>query len=447
MKKAIIASVILVGLLSLNGGVAYAAGQVAKRNAISEETACNFAYVDAGISPEEANVVKTEFDFEKGKFVYEIEFVANGVEYEYTVDSSNGKIIKRASERSSGVQSQAPLSPTEGEQAITAPQAQAGIGLDRAKEIALEMAGLSSRNDVVFHKEIQERENGRLVYSLSFHVPGEATYEYELDAESGTILEESFASLQDRVTPPPSAVTSGQTQQQAPLAAQTSIGIDQAKQIVLAKIGLSADQVVFSKAKLERDNGRHVYDIEFYVVGEAEYEFELDAETGTILDTGYEKWESAPAAEQAQPQATAKPAAPAQPQATAKPAAPAQPKPTAQPANPAPAAPSNSSGKAITPEQSQAVAMQETGVSAKDTTGHKTELDHENGRPVYEVEYTANGIEYEVDVDANTGSVVKVEAEPQDDDDHDDHDDRDDDYDDRDDDYDDDDDEDDDDDD
>ena len=39
----------------------------------------------------------------------------------------------------------------------------------------------------------------------------------------------------------------------------------------------------------------------------------------------------------------------------------------------------------------------------------KVELDYEDGRKVYEVEFIKGGYEYEFDVDANTGAIVNFE--------------------------------------
>ena len=41
----------------------------------------------------------------------------------------------------------------------------------------------------------------------------------------------------------------------------------------------------------------------------------------------------------------------------------------------------------------------------------KVELDYENGRKVYEVEFTKGGVEYEFDVDANTGAILDFEKD------------------------------------
>ena len=41
----------------------------------------------------------------------------------------------------------------------------------------------------------------------------------------------------------------------------------------------------------------------------------------------------------------------------------------------------------------------------------KVELDYEHGRKVYEVKFYQGGFEYEFDIDAETGSVLKFEKD------------------------------------
>ena len=41
----------------------------------------------------------------------------------------------------------------------------------------------------------------------------------------------------------------------------------------------------------------------------------------------------------------------------------------------------------------------------------KLELDHDDGRPVYEVEIIYNMMEYEMEIDATNGTVFKFEYE------------------------------------
>ena len=41
----------------------------------------------------------------------------------------------------------------------------------------------------------------------------------------------------------------------------------------------------------------------------------------------------------------------------------------------------------------------------------KCELDREDGRVVYEIEFKSNGMEYEYEIDASTGAVLKYDKE------------------------------------
>ena len=62
-------------------------------------------------------------------------------------------------------------------------------------------------------------------------------------------------------------------------------------------------------------------------------------------------------------------------------------------------------------DQAKMTALNYAGVNAADATFTKAKLDLENGRMVYEFEFYANSTEYDVDVDANTGDIVKFTTE------------------------------------
>ena len=49
----------------------------------------------AGIDPVAAENVRTEFDFEQGHFIYDVEFTANGTEYGYWIQASDGSVVKK----------------------------------------------------------------------------------------------------------------------------------------------------------------------------------------------------------------------------------------------------------------------------------------------------------------------------------------------------------------
>ena len=76
-------------------GTAFAACAIAEGAAIGAENAQRFAFADAGVDPAAAQAVRTEFDYEQGQFVYEVEFVADGTEYEYWIRSTDGAVVKK----------------------------------------------------------------------------------------------------------------------------------------------------------------------------------------------------------------------------------------------------------------------------------------------------------------------------------------------------------------
>ena len=65
----------------------------------------------------------------------------------------------------------------------------------------------------------------------------------------------------------------------------------------------------------------------------------------------------------------------------------------------------------LTKDEAKQIALKEAGVTAAEATFTKARLDYDDGREEYEFEFFANGKEFDVDVDANTGRVVKFDVE------------------------------------
>ena len=59
--------------------------------------------------------------------------------------------------------------------------------------------------------------------------------------------------------------------------------MDKAKAIALGDAGLSSSGVTFTKAKLDKDDGTVVYEVEFFK-GNTEYDYEINAVSGKIRD-------------------------------------------------------------------------------------------------------------------------------------------------------------------
>ena len=65
----------------------------------------------------------------------------------------------------------------------------------------------------------------------------------------------------------------------------------------------------------------------------------------------------------------------------------------------------------LTKDEAKKIALDKAGVTAAEATFTKARLDYDDGREEYEFEFYANGKEFDVDVDANTGRVVKFDVE------------------------------------
>lgn len=144
------------------------------------------------------------------------------------------------------------------------------IGESRAKEIALNDAGVKESN-AVFLKVRLDWDDGRAEYEVEFY-SGNVEYDYDIDAITGAIR----SSDRDVEGFVPS--TSGTA---------ASITADRAKEIALAEV---PGGTVF-KCELDRDDGRLIYEVEV-ISGSTEYDFEIDATTGSIVgrDVDYRGW-------------------------------------------------------------------------------------------------------------------------------------------------------------
>ena len=65
----------------------------------------------------------------------------------------------------------------------------------------------------------------------------------------------------------------------------------------------------------------------------------------------------------------------------------------------------------LTKDEAKKIALDKAGVTAAEATFTKAKLDYDDGREEYEFEFFANGKEFDIDVDANTGRVVKFDVE------------------------------------
>ena len=203
-KTAGIACAAVGATLLIGMGGCYAAGQIAQNNSIDAAAAQSFAFVDAGVMPENAQVIKSKFDYDDGVFYYDVEFVADGVYYDYDIKAADGTVLKKDVEGVKGYQASQVTQPGSGSTQAPAPQQpqpapqqpqpapqqpapQQGnlITVDEAKNIALSHAGVGS--GATFVKTELDHDDGRMVYEIEFYVDW-TEYNVDVDAVSGTVV-------------------------------------------------------------------------------------------------------------------------------------------------------------------------------------------------------------------------------------------------------------------
>ena len=147
---------------------------------LSPEAAQAAALAHAGLTADEVTHVRTHLDYDDGRREYEVEFYCGDREYDYDIDALTGDIRSFDSEAEHCVR-QAEHKPESSAQNTEL------LAEAEAKAIALEHAGIAEAN-ARFHKVHLDTDDGRREYDIEFRV-GNVEYEYEIDAQSGRILD------------------------------------------------------------------------------------------------------------------------------------------------------------------------------------------------------------------------------------------------------------------
>lgn len=144
------------------------------------------------------------------------------------------------------------------------------ISVEEAKKMALDYANLSAET-VSYTKAKLDYEHGHVYYDIEFY-HNNTEYDYELDAYTGALVSYSHDTKHQQTH------THGHT-----TTTTANISLEEAKTIALTRANLTADQVTFIELELDYDDGLTVYQISF-VSGTTEYEVEVNATNGNIVD-------------------------------------------------------------------------------------------------------------------------------------------------------------------
>ncbi len=338
MKKRILsiaAGTILLGTLAVSTVMANS-GTAPSRYLITAEQAAQLAQSEIP----DAKVYQVERDRENGTPVYEVDLENETSRYEVTLDAQTGAVWKTEQKLKKS------------DSVDPALDASSLIDVEQAKSIALSHAGLTEA-EVVLTKAKLDYDDRKPEYEIEFRKDNRE-YEYEIDAISGAIRKWESEQNRDQQT--------GSENGQGGI---RYLALEEAKNMVLAHAGLSDTDVLFTKAKLEFDDGRAEYEIEFRK-DNREYEYEIDAVSGAIRKGEFEQKKEAQSNTGAQAQT-------------------------------------------ISLEAAKEIAFTYAGVTAEQAAILEAELDREDGQTVYEIEFTGNGQKWELEINAFTGVICKAE--------------------------------------
>lgn len=241
-------------------------GTASDKAYISRESAVEIAYGHAGVNAANTTGLKVEFDSEDGIMVYEVEFYAGTIEYEYDIDARTGRVVKYKSEN------KAPANTS----------ASQYIGEEAAKKAALENAGITADRVDYINAWLEYDDHRPEYYEVEFSV-GNVKYEYEIDMYTGAVLSHEQETHDDR-NHQNGGGSNGSGQNSNGTGASTAyIGEEAAKTAALSHAGLSASQARKLKAEYDYDDGIAAYEVDFEYNG-YEYEYKIDAVTGAILE-------------------------------------------------------------------------------------------------------------------------------------------------------------------
>lgn len=353
-KKMILAATSLTLILAL------ATGCTASAADIGRDAALEAAFNDAGITEAQAARVQISEDTDDGRKTYDIRFDVDGTEYDYEVLASDGKILSADTEAlENSTQTSAPEeTPSVQEPAeATASEPQAADAASAQNDTA----GQSGSSDGTLSRETAvqtvldqvpgatedtlflelERDDGRYKYEGTL-IYGHTEYDFELDAETGSVLQWEEKSERNAN-------------------ATVALSREQAIQTVLDQVPGAVEDGLF--LELERDDGKYKYEGTL-IYQQVEYDFELDADTGSILEWTQER-----------------------------------------------AKEDSGASSEVTLSQAEAIQIALDRVPGATEQNIRIELDYDDGQYKYEGEILYQQREYDFEIDANSGTILEWSEE------------------------------------
>ena len=331
---------------------------------ITRDEAEAIAIKDSGIPASSVEYMRSSLDWEHGERVYDVEFYADGVEYDYEIALSDGKILSFDSEA----------------ERIRHTRSSDELSRNDALLLALGNAGYSE-DEVGRIKVEKDWDDGYAVYEIEFRT-SDYEYEYEISGEAeilsysiekrGRVRTERDAAIMDR---------------------------SEAEGVITSYLPEGVEIMRFER---DYDDGRWEYEVEFYS-GNTEYDYEIQASDGSILSSETENRVQVQSNSQnGSDDAVGQNGQNAQNngQDDGQNAQNNQGQTNTQTGN---------ANVAVTREQAIETALSR--VSGATEQDIRIELDRDDGVYKYEGDIIYNGMEYEFEIDANSGTILEWSEE------------------------------------
>ena len=216
------------------------------------------------------------------------------------------------------------------------------------KQIALRYIGINEEN-VTFtsvHKDLEDRE-----YELRLY---DDTYVYEIDIDYGNGKINNFEK---------------DVRKEANIQVDPSVSLteEEAKEIALQRAGKTSSEVTFTNVHLDSENGITVYDVVFHADG-MEYEFSIDVNSREIISYYQEYLRGSGNGLH-----------------------------------------EGNGNQFIGLTRAREIALAHAGLTNDQVVFHKVELDVDYPVSVYEIEFYYNYLEYDYEINAETGEIISYE--------------------------------------
>ena len=320
-----IATVVIFGLTIALGSL-YAKDRIERNDLLNESDAVKFAYVDAGISPKSAPSYEAKLLKEDGIYVYKVVISSEDTRYNYTIAANNGEVIssesariaqnKKNSTSSSGTTGVEENASNNGSNKANTLEKNAKNAISNSKSKDKPNANKTADNQTTGSKlenDVAENDKPTKGKSDVKNVADNINVNNNMDDKKPDNKSSDDKNSNDNIDGKKASgkkasgkkkrkknavdnnrhhistdnetnnTSTGKTPTVSEVAASRHyISMDMAKSITLKDAGLRPSFVTFEKALLKKDDGKVMYEIEFFTSA-YEYEYEVDAYTGAIL--------------------------------------------------------------------------------------------------------------------------------------------------------------------